>query len=1317
MDHKKEKSRFTILKSDYDAVIFDLDGVITRTAKVHADAWKKTFDVFLKKYHKGGSFKPFDLDRDYRKFVDGKPRYEGAKSFIVSRDIKLPEGKPEDPPGMETICAIGNQKNRIFLQLIKEGVEVYSSGIELVKYLKSRRFKIAVVSSSKNCSTILENVNISHLFDVKVDGIDAQTLDLPGKPHPDIFLEAARRLEVDPGRCVVVEDSIAGVQAGRDGDFGIVVGVDRKDQEEELKASGARWIVKDLSEITVEVKITDLPMVLESKEQIYDNTKDKDIVLLLDYDGSLTPIVPHPQDAWLSEEMRETLMKLAKRCTVGVISGRGLEDVRKRVAIDGIYYAGSHGFEIEGPGVKMEYEKALDFIPVLDEVEESLRRTLASVEGALVERKRFSIALHYRNVPDKDIHLVETAANEVIEDNPKLRKTYGKKIYELQPDIDWNKGKAIEWLMDQLEITKKDAAIFYLGDDITDEDAFEAIKACGTGVVVGDEPRKTEAHYRLGDVDDVSAFLNWLSSVMQEGDTWSLVYEGFSPHEEKLREALCTLGNGYFATRGAMANFSADNIHYPGTYLAGGYNRLKTEIAGKIVKNESLVNMPNWLLLNFRIEDEDWFDLSQVEIRFYRQELDIKNGILHRIIRFVDKEGRETRMLERRLVHMEQKHLAALEMIVDPVNWSGRLEVRSALDGEIKNDGVERYKGLSNRHLEILETKEIDKETTLLEIRTNQSKLVVAFAARVMLYRNKESTTFEKTVSKDHGCIAQHFVADLTKGERLVIEKVVSLFTARDHAISECALEAKLRVADVGRFSTLLQTHALEWKRIWYRFEIELGLEDPKENYYAQRILRLYAFHLLQTASKHTVDLDVGMPARGWHGEAYRGHIFWDELIIFPFLNYRLPQITRSLILYRYRRLTEARRTARALDYKGAMYPWQSGSNGKEESQLIHFNPRSERWIADNSHLQRHINSAIVYNIWQYYQVTGDLEFLSFYGAEMILEIARFWSSIATYNKELDRYEILGVMGPDEYHDGYPGIEIPGIDNNAYTNIMAVFVINKALQLPELLSEERYGELYEKLQVQKAETLRWEEISRKMRVVFHDDGIISQFEGYEDLEELDWKKYREKYQNIRRLDRILEAEEDSVNRYKASKQADVLMLFYLFSAEELTGLFGQLGYDFEYETIPKNIKYYTGRTSNGSSLSRVIHSWVCARLNRDVSWREFTEALKVDISDIQGGTTPEGIHLGAMAGCSDIIQRCYTGLEAREDTLILNPLLPEELKKIKLHLHYRGLWLDLEISSHKLCIHALPSGVKPIKIEVKGRAFVLDAGETKEVEY
>ena len=196
-------------------------------------------------------------------------------------------------------------------------------------------------------------------------------------------------------------------------------------------------------------------------------------------------------------------------------------------------------------------------------------------------------------------------------------------------------------------------------------------------------------------------------------------------------------------------------------------------------------------------------------------------------------------------------------------------------------------------------------------------------------------------------------------------------------------------------------------------------------------------FHLLQTVSEHTIDLDVGVPARGLHGEAYRGHIFWDELFVFPFLNLRFPELTRALLRYRVRRLPEARQAARAAGYRGAMYPWQSGSDGREETQRLHLNPRSGRWLPDNSHRQRHVNAAVAWNVWQYYQATGDLDFLAAYGAEMLLEIARFWASIATYNRALDRYEICGVMGPDEYHDGYPDRDEPGLDNNAYTNVMA----------------------------------------------------------------------------------------------------------------------------------------------------------------------------------------------------------------------------------------------------------------------------------------
>ena len=461
------------------------------------------------------------------------------------------------------------------------------------------------------------------------------------------------------------------------------------------------------------------------------------------------------------------------------------------------------------------------------------------------------------------------------------------------------------------------------------------------------------------------------------------------------------------------------------------------------------------------------------------------------------------------------------------------------------------------------------------------------------------------------------------------------------------------------------------------------------------RIVRLHLFHLLQVASLHIIERDVGVPARGLHGEAYRGHIFWDEVFIFPLLNLRLPEITRSLLKYRYRRLPEARAAAARAGFAGAMFPWQSGSDGREENQVIHLNPRSGRWLPDNTHLQRHVNADIAYNVWQYYQVTRDLEFLSHFGAELILEIARFFASLTQYNWTRERYEILGVVGPDEYHTAYPNTTEPGLNNNAYTNIMAVWTLCRALDVLELLPEDRCAELRETLGFTESESAQWNDMSRKMYIPFHDEGIISQFEGYEHLQEFDWEGYRKTYGDIQRLDRILEAEGDSANCYKCSKQADVLMLFYLFSADELGELFTRLGYPFPYETIPSNVEYYMGRTSHGSTLSRVVQSWVLARADRERSWELFAHALASDVADVQGGTTAEGIHLGAMAGAVDVLQRCYTGLEVRDEVLYLHPRLPQELRHLHLDIRYCGHSLALDITS-ELAHGQLPCQGRPL---------------------
>jgi trehalose/maltose hydrolase-like predicted phosphorylase len=787
---------------------------------------------------------------------------------------------------------------------------------------------------------------------------------------------------------------------------------------------------------------------------------------------------------------------------------------------------------------------------------------------------------------------------------------------------------------------------------------------------------------------------------------WSLEYDEFVPEQEGLREALCTLGNGYFATRGAAPEARADGVHYPGTYVAGCYDRLATEVAGRTVANEDLVNVPNWLPLSFRVGGGRWLDLRKVDILAFRQELDLRRGVLARHLRYRDPSGPVTSLHQRRFVHMDDPHLAGIETVLIPEDWSGPVRLRSVLDGDIENDGVPRYRDLRGDHLVPVAADTVDRETVVLRVATRRSGIGIAEAARTRLWRNDQAVPGRRRVIRGSRSIGQSISVELDRGDHLRIEKIVGLHTSRDPGVSEAGLDARLRVAGAASFEELLARHTRAWNRAWKRIDVSIE-GSPR----AQLILRLHAFHLLQTVSNNTIGLDVGVPARGLHGEAYRGHIFWDELFILPFLDLRLPALSESLLAYRHRRLEAARRAAEAEGYRGAMYPWQSASSGREETQTLHLNPNSGRWLPDHSHLQRHINIAIAYNVWHHFQATGDLQFLRVRGLPMMLEIARFWASLATPRRPGTRYEIRGVMGPDEYHESYPGASSPGLDNNAYTNVMVAWVLTRAFELLALLPEHDRLDLADQLQLTARELAHWEELSRRLVVPFHDDGVISQFEGYEELEELDWTGYVERYGDIQRLDRILEAEGDSTNRYQLSKQADVLMLLYLLPPEELQSILERLGYRFDPNTdIERTIDYYFRRTSHGSTLSRVVHAWVLARFDRQRSWEQFRLGLESDFADVQGGTTAEGIHLGAMVGTLDIVQRCYGGVEIRGDEVVIRPRLPQGLRAIGFPVYYRARKLEVHITSARVRIRLGPGAQDPIRLRIWDERIDLPPG-------
>ncbi|MFD7921266.1 glycoside hydrolase family 65 protein [Streptomyces sp. NPDC059740] len=784
---------------------------------------------------------------------------------------------------------------------------------------------------------------------------------------------------------------------------------------------------------------------------------------------------------------------------------------------------------------------------------------------------------------------------------------------------------------------------------------------------------------------------------------WTWAYEGYRPEQEALREALCTLGNGYFATRGAAGERPADDVHYPGTYAAGLYDRATSSVAGREVTNEDMVNLPDWLPLRYRIRpDGAWLAPDGPELVDHRQVLDLRHGELTTEAVYQDEAGRRLRVTQLRLVHMRDPHLAMQRTVFTALGWDGDLEVESALEGDVRNAGVARYRNLQGRHLTALRTGTGDRDGVWLRCRTLTSDVTVAMAARTLAGAGKTQRYEPFTGPTRAG---HRITARLGPGSPLVVDKVVALHTSRDTAVSDPLAAAVERVARARPFTDLRHEHRTAWHHLWHGARLEV----PGK---AGRILRLHQFHVLQTLSPHTAALDVGVPARGLHGEAYRGHVFWDELFVLPYLDFHFPEISRAALDYRWRRLPQACRAAADSGRRGAMYPWQSGSDGREESQTLHLNPRSGRWLPDHSHLQHHVGSAVAYNVWRYHQATGDTAYLHTRGGEMLLQIARFWADGAEPGAD-GRYGLHGVVGPDEYHDAYPGADQPGLRDNTYTNVTAAWVLQRALDLLERMPEPRRRALCEQLALDASELTRWEEVSRRLRVPHH-AGVISQFEGYGDLRELDWDRYRRQYGDIRRLDRVLEAEGDSTNRYQVCKQADVLMLGYLFSPRELAGVFDRLGYRLTDDLWRATTDYYLPRTSHGSTLSSLVHAWVLARERRPEAWRQAREALDSDVADVQGGTTAEGVHLGAMAGTLDLLQRGLTGLEADGDVLVLDPAPLPHLSKFRFTLRFRRHWdIDVKVRRQRLCVTVPASTEAPLRLVVAGREHLLAPGESR----
>ncbi len=768
---------------------------------------------------------------------------------------------------------------------------------------------------------------------------------------------------------------------------------------------------------------------------------------------------------------------------------------------------------------------------------------------------------------------------------------------------------------------------------------------------------------------------------------WELNYYDYLPEKERIRETLCTIGNGYFGTRGCFItqDISKPDEHYPGTYINGIYNKAKSKIKGKEIYNSDFVNLPNWLSFKIKIGRE-YLDFFDSEILHYKRTLNMKEAILKHEIKIKDNQNRITKIKTERFASMSEKNLGVLKIKFIPINYSGKISFISGIDGEIKNLNVERYRMLNQNHLNIISKKYIKNNLIQLNSQTTDSNYDVSISIKNHL-KYLKNYKINKISKKNF--IGEEFNFDSEKEKEYCFEKIFSIYTSKESQNPE--KDSKKSLSKKENFDYLFKKHKKSWKSIWDVAKIKISGDLE-----IQKLIHLNVYHLFTTFSKNSKGLDIGMPARGIHGEAYRGHIFWDEIFILPFYLINFPDIAKEHLIYRYNRLKQAKEYAKSEGYEGAMFPWQSADTGEEESQKIHYNPVGDSWDLDLSRNQRHVSIAVFYNFWKYYSLTQDNEFMKDYGLEVLVEIAKFWTSISKYNKNTGKYYIEGVMGPDEFHEKYPNSKKPGLKDNAYTNIMVSWLLKKTLKLLSDFNRENF--------ISEKDKMKYKNISENLNIN-SEEGIVEQFKGYFNLKEINWSKYKKKYEDIHRMDRILKAEGKSPDSYQVTKQGDFLMLYYLLQRKEVTSLLKDLGVNIKKprKFLERNYEFYQSKTSHGSTLSSIVHGIIAFHLNKEKQAREFfEEALKSDYSEKD--STAEGIHCGIMAGSLDFIIRIYAGIDYSNKILHITPKIPKDWGEISFQLKHRKINYYFVIDNKQIKIKTN----KKAKLNINGKEHFVD---------
>jgi trehalose/maltose hydrolase-like predicted phosphorylase len=722
---------------------------------------------------------------------------------------------------------------------------------------------------------------------------------------------------------------------------------------------------------------------------------------------------------------------------------------------------------------------------------------------------------------------------------------------------------------------------------------------------------------------------------------WLLVEDGFILAREHEVESLFTVGNGATGTRGSLeegSDFSA-----PATFVAGVF--FHPEPPGAVPE---LMTFPNWAGMKVWVNGA-MLSMKEGDVVEHRRILDLKHAILHREWRQSDPNGRITRFRSLRLASLADRRLLLQQVFLTAENYCLSLTIESSIELEPGLELPADWKHESRAECPNL---------LPLTLRLSEGKVAAEFciASQVL---PMEAHRVERHVEVQARRLVEIYRIQAGAGAQCEFRRFVSVSRLRGN---ECApgAGAHARAAVSSGISPALSAHKSEWQARWQAADVLVDGDEP-----LQKALRFAAYHLISAGNPE--DSYSSIAARALTGHAYKGHVFWDtEIYMLPFFTATHPATARALLEYRYHTLPAAREKACKAGYRGAMYAWESADTGEEVTPAVAITPMGEVLPVRNGEMEVHITADIAYGVWQYWKATGDDSFLLDFGAEIILEAARFWAVRGSLEAD-GLYHVRHVIGPDEYHED--------VDDNAFTNLMAAWNLRRAAEIANLLENrwsDRWSDLRDRLHLTASEVTLWPKLADVMATGFNSESLLfEQFTGYFSKEQIDSSKFEPRSASV---DVILG--HDRVQQTNIVKQADVLMAIYLLWDE------------LRPEVRKANFLYYEPRTAHGSSLSPSIHALLAARLGEmELAQRYLQQSAEIDLSNNMGNAVG-GIHAAAIGGLWQAAVFGFAGLQRCSETVMLSPKLLSHWRQLSFPLQWRNHDLYISIQHNSLKVKA-----------------------------